>query len=337
MHLKVFYKLIWLHSLLYLGDSIGISGKLDFDDKPSIVKTPRLRDSLSYKTLKTYEKSGSSDFDDIGVVCVSGGCNTTKHGANKDSVETDVVVHVKTRVELKNPKIDDTPDIPVVTGYKGTNLETVGGNLNVQPLVVTNIDDELNRPQFIGTTESPYISASPYSSTSRSFVPYGNLNPYSTLSPINTYPTSSPSPYTPRYLYGIQEEPRVDLTIQSLPSVMNDFDRSLNQFDAYPGFIENNNRPKFYPIPNPHRNTHKVHTAHRYPIENGWDRKIPTYHRHSTNGINNCICKNEPGVDQQVFSSDSSVRRVSIDDGNIRRVSLGDPGTQINDKLAPLN
>lgn len=69
--------------------------------------------------------------DDIKVQCGNGGCNVTKNDTNTESISADVLVHIKTRVQLVNstanpeisasstPAPEDTPDVPVVVGYGG--------------------------------------------------------------------------------------------------------------------------------------------------------------------------------------------------------------------------
>lgn len=72
----------------------------------------------------TQEKSAGSALD---VVCGAGGCNTTvvKNETNKDTIDTDIVVHLKTKIGVPNPTPEKTvtkehvPDIPVVAGYGG--------------------------------------------------------------------------------------------------------------------------------------------------------------------------------------------------------------------------
>lgn len=74
--------------------------------------------------------------DEINVQCGGGGCNVTKNETNTDSISTDVLVHIKTRVQLVNstgnsgdPFVsstlapEDTPDVPIVVGYEGLPQE----------------------------------------------------------------------------------------------------------------------------------------------------------------------------------------------------------------------
>lgn len=98
--------------------SLEIDSKLDFgEDHPrSILEEPGVA------VLK--------NSDEIKVQCGSGGCNVTKNDTNNESISADVLVHIKTRVQLVNstanpdstsstPAPGDTPDVPVVVGYEG--------------------------------------------------------------------------------------------------------------------------------------------------------------------------------------------------------------------------
>lgn len=98
--------------------SLEIDSKLDFgEDQP--------RPFLEPDGVAVLKNS-----DDIKVQCGGGGCNVTKNETNNDSISTDVLVHIKTRVQLGNassnvnptsstPAPEDTPDVPVVVGYGG--------------------------------------------------------------------------------------------------------------------------------------------------------------------------------------------------------------------------
>lgn len=67
------------------------------------------------------------DFDGISLICVDGGCNTTK--TEENDVKTDIVVEVKTNVKEKDNKDakgdEKDADVPVVVGNAGT--KEIGG------------------------------------------------------------------------------------------------------------------------------------------------------------------------------------------------------------------
>lgn len=99
---------------------LEIDPKLDFGEEP-----PR----------STFEEPGVAvlkNSDEVNVQCGGGGCNVTKNETNSDSISTDILVHIKTKVQLSgnssNPSLspssstpapEDTPDVPVVVGYEG--------------------------------------------------------------------------------------------------------------------------------------------------------------------------------------------------------------------------
>lgn len=114
---------------------VEISSKLDFSDTNTKSKLVR-SDQLGAPKL---EVSGSvkedEGFESIGIVCSLGSCNKTKSDSasntNKDTLKADVVVHIETKInrEDKNTSTtpEDIPDIPVVIGYEGADIDTSYG------------------------------------------------------------------------------------------------------------------------------------------------------------------------------------------------------------------
>lgn len=72
-----------------------------------------------------FEEPGVANSEQIKVQCGEGGCNVTKNGTSDESFSADVLVHIKTRVQIGNsstsstPAPEDTPDVPIVAGYGG--------------------------------------------------------------------------------------------------------------------------------------------------------------------------------------------------------------------------
>lgn len=96
-----------------------IDSKLDFgeDQHGSIIQEPGIAE------LKNSDQK---------VQCGNGGCNVTQSGTNEDSISTDILVHIKTKVQLSNnstanpdssisstPAPEDTPNVPIVVGNEG--------------------------------------------------------------------------------------------------------------------------------------------------------------------------------------------------------------------------
>lgn len=126
---------MWFYTIfsLLLGQRAGISSKLDFgSDSGSVGVVSGLKGTNGFAALSQRSNVIKLDeqpsLDGIGVVCVSGTCNSTKTTTidSKEGVLTDVTVHVQTKVDLsaKNDsakKTEDTSDVPIVVGYGGSN------------------------------------------------------------------------------------------------------------------------------------------------------------------------------------------------------------------------
>lgn len=79
------------------------------------------------------------------VTCGPTGCNATN--SNHSGIETQILVHVQTKVNLdqnkQEPKVsDNTPDVPIVAGLKGCYLY-----LHWNVLIISLIIDEENNLQ----------------------------------------------------------------------------------------------------------------------------------------------------------------------------------------------
>lgn len=124
---------IMIFAHIYYTNAVGIDDKLDFGDRRS--HSSFINDGIHKKLFSSVNNPSSSinvdNFDSVGVVCVSEGCNTTKStDESGDTINTDVVVHIKTKVNLnqnKTKSIEDTPDIPVVVGTDNSNFNNYDG------------------------------------------------------------------------------------------------------------------------------------------------------------------------------------------------------------------
>lgn len=130
--------------LYFPASTVGIDDKLDFGHGASNPSFARGRVNQRDRFLPVkYSKHNRQDersdnFENIGVVCVSGGCNVTKPSdGSTDKAAADVIVKVETRVNLSENRtkqeVGETPDIPVVMGYGGTQLENSGADGTVTP------------------------------------------------------------------------------------------------------------------------------------------------------------------------------------------------------------
>lgn len=98
-----------------------------------------------------------NDFDSIGVVCTSQSCNKTT--AKTEGISTDVLVHVKTNVNLAAPNTtkEDVPDIPIVLGYGGLSSQNpTPGGYPRNPVVAEN-DPVLNNENGAFIPSNPTI------------------------------------------------------------------------------------------------------------------------------------------------------------------------------------
>lgn len=121
MYLTFFSLRIFDGCFFRLVVSLEIDSKLDFGDDQSkaIIQEPGV--------------AVLQNSDAISVQCGSGGCNVTKNETNTESISTDVLVHIKTKVQLVNSTNnqdvsstlapEDTPDVPIVVGYEGISQD----------------------------------------------------------------------------------------------------------------------------------------------------------------------------------------------------------------------
>lgn len=80
----------------------------------------------------TVESKNSDNLDKIGVICTTN-CDNSKSGKQTAIVKTDVVVQVKSSVDISNKSKDvseDIPDIPVVLGTKSAGSKNMYPNVD---------------------------------------------------------------------------------------------------------------------------------------------------------------------------------------------------------------
>lgn len=282
--------------------------------------------------VEASQTNNKADFDNIGIVCVSGGCNTTKIKPDKnDTVQTDVIVHVQTKIDLNQNKskeiisdrVEDAGDVPIVVGYGGTKSET----LVPQTLIVPDKD---NSEPILPSTN---IDLEPPLINSRS----------DTFEPNNIYlPPSNGD--------------GVDIKIKTMPAITVTMSTDNNNFVKDVRYKTNGIElrvPYFEPTYNKHyfgeqqpqfvwytrKQTNFNPVEFRNVQKSAWNPSIwnvrtPIYHKHTTTTANtatakSCSCKNQ--------GNEGITTNLNWYPNINRRISPNDPGSQINDKLAPLN
>lgn len=314
---------LWLRNLPFVGDGLGISSKLDFGESqsPKLVGTSTQYRSISvpYRAQKK-EEPKSDDFEDIGVVCVSGeGCNaTTKINKSEDSIQTDVVVHVKTNVNVnqrnKTNFVDDTPDVPIVVGTdSGADNSRVP---QTRPLVVTSLDDSILSDGLSLSSPTSSINSRPAFDTQalhsknvyleNSDLPTGDLRVnIKTLTPVTLADDGRSLTNAWQRTNGIElSVPRFEQSYHSHyfgenppPQLVWYPKRSgLSSFDYKSKGVS---KPAFFSV----------------------GALTTPSHKHQGSG-STCSCKNEASRGLQWYPA---------------RRTYTDAGSQINDKLAPLN
>lgn len=101
------------------------------------------RQIINIKSPEAIANFAVSKDEGTTVTCSTSGCNKTIEVDNNDKdIISDVVVHVKTSVNVpksKNETIEDTPDVPVILGYGNSNPQFIPGNpIDSNPVVVSN-------------------------------------------------------------------------------------------------------------------------------------------------------------------------------------------------------
>ncbi|KAG5894327.1 hypothetical protein JTB14_004371 [Gonioctena quinquepunctata] len=380
-------------------DSIGIDDKLDFDDAnhPSLRshnKAQRYSYTLPVKHKNVVTRVESSDgFENLGVVCAPGGCNATKSTSDSgNSVKTDVVVHIETKIESDENKttlVGDTPDVPVVIGYKGAKLDSTSEDHPRFVFTPSSEPQSPYKPRYhssgasfssqSGTTNYGYFPQPGYAQNEATFnAP--DMSLYGRAYSVDTqYYAPAPETFvdpsliaTNRRVYSgtygyplqgdtsfdmdsqvninIKTSPPITLDVADIPQInmvdtkytANGIQLTIPHFDPShhnhhfgenppPQYIYSNKKPSsFNPV--------EFKTMKSTWTPSTWFKK-ETSHRHTNTPIGEsvkCVCQNghvQPGLR---WYPDSN-RRVSSVSGLDFINKNNDPGSQINDKLAPLD
>lgn len=103
-------------------------------------------------------KDSDDVFENLNVVCTSGGCNKTKthespNNTSKDTISADILVHIKTKIGVdkssKNNSVEDVPDIPVIVGYGGISESERNNNYNSDNNIVLSKGRESSKNFYI--------------------------------------------------------------------------------------------------------------------------------------------------------------------------------------------
>lgn len=280
-----------------------------------------------------------------GLVCGSGGCNKTE-SADKDHIKTDVLIQIETEVDLTRDKqskkiVDDTPDIPVIVGYKGARLDTTSND---------NSGGFITKPHFVPIAH-PAVEY-PNSNNRRTFYSVPGVRRYHNIPPNRNHNPSfvpfsgnSFNRYGPPYPSNSVYNSDNNLEIKPMPPISVG---STNDDDIYPIHIKYKNNGTRITVPYFHPSFHSHYFGENPPPQHVWYPKSstsinnvefktsrptwspsqwyqPDHHKHTfTNDGQTTKCFCQVGSDDTVLGWYPSMRR----SGTL---------TKIDDKLAPLN
>lgn len=282
---------------------------MDFgDDKATIVRNhnPGLFTSTTNrKIFRTYEKP-VENFDRVHTRC-DNGCQNNQ--SSKDDIETDIVVQVKTKVNLNKSTTSDTADVPVVLGTQSSSDEDSISNYNL--MNEQSIKEvKLSNPVYTTfTTKRPYIVTEQDRIGSNGFYP------------VIQRKQSQPDLilYNADNQYGINN--RGDTPYYPTNDIIRNLLNEMNyKFNMYNPTTYNKFNTPFREQFIGHNYNHVnlgnfLGGKHRH---NTWDDNSNYNHNHRN--TDTCTCKNKD------------------DNLNIGEfISIKDPGSHIDDKLAPLN
>ncbi|KAJ8984291.1 hypothetical protein NQ317_009775 [Molorchus minor] len=356
MHYEVLKGLLIMSTLLSNIGAIGIDGKLEFGNARSTAsfKTRNIEHRTTFvpvKVTKVVETVNNDDLDDIG-----------------NAVQTDVVVKVSTRVDLNEKEneartkiIDDTPDVPVVIGYAGSKLDSTAddenSNLGPQSIYVPNVDSISGEPLYPSSYGTiPQINTN-YPSISTSVPPIMINSDSSTLNtnPSITHGYQPPvgAVFTPATNFRTEYNPTFGRfnpmvtntvtstgTYYSTKTIMrSDTGTKTNTIEVQVPYFDPSFHNHYYgENPPPQVVWHHKKGMSVNPVEfkpskpvwrtSAWNRKVSP-HRHVSSTVGSgvqCNCHNGQMTPNARWYP-------SFNSGS----TINDPGSQINDKLAPLN
>lgn len=252
------------------------------------------------KTLSEKHK----DFGNIGIVCTSQACNKTT--TKTEGISTDVLVHVKTNVNVAVPNTtkEDVPDIPIVLGYGGLSSQN---------------------PTPSGYPTNPRVADNPvFNNENNHFVP-SNPETIPLPQPSYNFKPSRPTAHHPRYNtrnyknVGFQTN-GIQIQIPHLPNFNNHYfgENPPPQLVWYP-----KGNPSFNPL-----EFKRVHRPSSNPLSWNYNRiqpSSPGYPKYDvTSAATTCTCQTN-GLNRYPTLTPSW------------QVSSNAHESHIDDKLAPLN
>ncbi|KAH1029796.1 uncharacterized protein LOC109541008 [Dendroctonus ponderosae] len=113
------FVLFWLFASVN-SKAIQPSGKLDFEDASTEESLAKTEKTIPTKISVQTNSAGGPAHVIASVSCGSTGCNAT---SNNNSVETQILVHVQTKVHFdpsqRKKILENASDVPIVAGYRG--------------------------------------------------------------------------------------------------------------------------------------------------------------------------------------------------------------------------
>ncbi|XP_030756137.1 GATA zinc finger domain-containing protein 14-like isoform X1 [Sitophilus oryzae] len=107
-----------------------------------------ISDKLDFEDNKTSTTENSPNGTEYSFTCGERGCNVTN---SSDSIQTEVLVHVKTKVSFNktNHSLKNASEVPIYVGYRGSDLDVTGDDRSFR-----------NSPNLIGNSgnENHYFS-----------------------------------------------------------------------------------------------------------------------------------------------------------------------------------
>ncbi|XP_066254937.1 uncharacterized protein [Euwallacea similis] len=171
------YGLIVLCAFLALAKSeeVPTSGKLDFGPDAEIKNDRTV--TLHLPSVSTQTNNGGFPSNiTSSVTCGSNGCNTTN---SNNSIETQILVHVRTKVNLDKildqKTVENSSGVPVLAGYEGSRPEDVQIRENSLPVPTSDpkgnfyYKPSYNERNYPLSPELPQYGPSSFSSDGRDY------------------------------------------------------------------------------------------------------------------------------------------------------------------------
>ncbi|KAL1492987.1 hypothetical protein ABEB36_011137 [Hypothenemus hampei] len=322
------------------------SGKLSFEettqDKDEKLKIPEGDNNGAI--ILSHPSETTSTF-----TCGASGCNAT---STNNSVETQVLVHVKTKVNLdknleNNKKVlDDVPDVPIVVGNKdvGSRIDETNrrydenygpGNVYYGNSGLKNTYQYYGQSNFHNGYQGNF-----YASTLRP-LDYNSINTPVPGGPVTGYSRKNFNYNFPKNNINYREN---GIEQQQIPYLEHTYNKNYFREEAPPQVIfigrgNTHNPVEFRNIANGQWKT--VYSNNKYPLDNNRNLIYPfprnpsisSYNQQGSNGYGQmCSCRELPnGVPDNSISYSASTLYQQTVRPTKNRI------TKIDDKLAPLN